>query len=236
MTIAKKRCGRCGHEYPLDGFHRNHKNKDGRNSVCKVCKKAYMDAYVERPEVAAREATRYRTPQYRAAKRAWKKTPHGRAVVLAANRRCAARRPAWYKALSYISAQARAGKIERPTRCKCGHEGTLWAEFSDPARPHDDLEFLCAQCKSKRRRARAVRTGTNITPAEWHRIHAANMLKAEREYGPPDRRFALDADFFRVHFAEIRVDAAPPPQRYADRMLACAIGAHEHPAWEPDYE
>lgn len=38
--VAEKRCGRCRKLVPIDGFHRDNGNRDGRKYICKVCSKA----------------------------------------------------------------------------------------------------------------------------------------------------------------------------------------------------
>jgi hypothetical protein len=40
LRAADKKCTRCGTWKPLDGFHRNWATRDGRQTVCKVCRNA----------------------------------------------------------------------------------------------------------------------------------------------------------------------------------------------------
>ena len=45
-----KICPRCGEAKRLDAFHKNRSRADGRQSVCKVCQRAYVQAhYAKRP-------------------------------------------------------------------------------------------------------------------------------------------------------------------------------------------
>lgn len=44
-----KRCSKCKEEKPLEGFHRDALQKDGRHSICKPCRVAYVtQKYKER--------------------------------------------------------------------------------------------------------------------------------------------------------------------------------------------
>lgn len=40
-----KECNRCGETYPLDGFAIDRKRADGRQSICKVCRRAEAKEY-----------------------------------------------------------------------------------------------------------------------------------------------------------------------------------------------
>lgn len=44
MSTESKNCNKCGHPKPLDDFHRNRANKDGRANRCKACHKLWYDA------------------------------------------------------------------------------------------------------------------------------------------------------------------------------------------------
>ena len=35
--IKTKKCAKCGNEYPVTEYYKNHKNKDGLQSYCKSC-------------------------------------------------------------------------------------------------------------------------------------------------------------------------------------------------------
>lgn len=37
----EKRCARCGKMLPLSSFHRNRKNADGHQAICKNCMRVY---------------------------------------------------------------------------------------------------------------------------------------------------------------------------------------------------
>lgn len=61
-----KRCGTCGLEKPLEEFHRKASRPDGRQSVCRTCKKEYNRRYyignAERHrDMRARHRARLRT-------------------------------------------------------------------------------------------------------------------------------------------------------------------------------
>ncbi len=43
-----KRCSECGLDKPLDAFHRHRQKHDGRQTVCKDCKRAYNATYYQR--------------------------------------------------------------------------------------------------------------------------------------------------------------------------------------------
>ena len=52
-----KRCSECGLDKPLDAFHRHRQKHDGRQTVCKDCKRAYNATYYQRNK--ARHSPRY---------------------------------------------------------------------------------------------------------------------------------------------------------------------------------
>lgn len=58
-----KTCTKCGETKPLDEYHRNNRNKDGRNTRCKPCANADRAARYATPEGKARAA------EYRSKKR-----------------------------------------------------------------------------------------------------------------------------------------------------------------------
>lgn len=42
-----KRCTKCGETKPVDEFYRNRSHRDGLNSYCKECRRAYYEAHRE---------------------------------------------------------------------------------------------------------------------------------------------------------------------------------------------
>lgn len=51
-----KRCSRCGEELPLDAFHRHRGRKDGRQTVCKACKRRTNAEYYSADPTRHQEA------------------------------------------------------------------------------------------------------------------------------------------------------------------------------------
>lgn len=55
MSESTKICSKCGEAKPVDEFHRNGRNKDGRNARCKTCanmsSKAWREANTERDQL-----------------------------------------------------------------------------------------------------------------------------------------------------------------------------------------
>lgn len=43
-----KRCSECRRELPLETFYRNKRNKDGRDNLCKACRKGWNAYEYER--------------------------------------------------------------------------------------------------------------------------------------------------------------------------------------------
>jgi hypothetical protein len=81
----RRTCTACGVEKRLGDFYRHPSGKDGRESRCKVCKRAEIAALREVKGEVYREQQRQRyatDPEYRARKlaqaRAYPKTPTGR--------------------------------------------------------------------------------------------------------------------------------------------------------------
>lgn len=58
-----KTCNKCGSEKPLDGFHRNKNEADGRVRMCKECAKAKTKRWRDDNTERAREYDRERYPQ-----------------------------------------------------------------------------------------------------------------------------------------------------------------------------
>lgn len=58
--VGMKTCPRCGETKPLDEFHRNRREADGRQSRCKTCRSARPSTYVPRQTVVAERMERNR--------------------------------------------------------------------------------------------------------------------------------------------------------------------------------
>lgn len=56
LLTAQKLCRKCGAVKPLSGFSRNQNTRDGLQTQCKACNRAYYEAH--REYVAARDAAR----------------------------------------------------------------------------------------------------------------------------------------------------------------------------------
>jgi len=82
--IITKRCSKCKQIKPFSEFYKDRRNKDGLQSYCNSCRKAYKQS--ERGKAANRKAdAKYRkTPNGKAAHRKgeakYKKTPKGKAA------------------------------------------------------------------------------------------------------------------------------------------------------------
>lgn len=83
MTRGKP-CRECGVWKPLAGFYRHPSTRDGRENICKVCKRVYEAErrVLKAPEIRAYRAEYERRPERIAARnarfRAYIKTPRGR--------------------------------------------------------------------------------------------------------------------------------------------------------------
>jgi hypothetical protein len=58
---ALKRCSRCGESFPVDDFPVDRSHRDGRDSWCYECKRAWDRAYYvrNRDEILARDRAAY---------------------------------------------------------------------------------------------------------------------------------------------------------------------------------
>ena len=134
----KRRCTRCGEVRLVEEFSPDKKNRDGRNSVCRSCRRRRERAYWRRhPEHCRRIARESQRRNYRPGNQA-AHSPEEAAKVRSRN---AAKR-----ALA-------SGRLRRPDRCQaCGQppSAALRIEMHHPdyARPLD-VVFLCSLCHGR---------------------------------------------------------------------------------------
>lgn len=119
---ATKVCKRCGDRKPLQEFPRNHKMRDGRLNVCKVCFAADMRDYRRR---------------------------HYRRVV-AAGDAYKARNPEKARAHVAVCNALRSGRLFKPGACEgCGKRPALSRELQAHHRDYSkplEVQWLCAGC------------------------------------------------------------------------------------------
>lgn len=126
-----KRCTRCGGDFPLSGFYRDSRSRDGHRGSCKLCVDRYRhDHYPEYQDRAKRyrELNRDRLrEQSRAYYRANKARLNARRVLL----RRPFRKPGDYRQLALALSDLTPEQWERILAfyeyrcCYCGSEGPL---------------------------------------------------------------------------------------------------------------
>lgn len=84
-----KTCTRCGETKALSGFYRHPRGAQGRDSVCKPCKRKAVNENRELKADFYRERQRMydNTPKRVAARITYRASPRGQAAVRAAHRR-----------------------------------------------------------------------------------------------------------------------------------------------------
>lgn len=86
-STAQKVCGTCKQYFPLDGFHKNKRSKDGINTYCKPCAiaraKAHHDADPERHKARMRADYVKKSDVYKARAREWEQNNRPRKRELA---------------------------------------------------------------------------------------------------------------------------------------------------------
>ena len=89
MRVARRKpCKDCSVVKPLRNFYRHPKTADGYEGLCKACKRRYAQENRELKATyyRAREAERAGRPERIAARRAYDKSPGGKAAHVRANR------------------------------------------------------------------------------------------------------------------------------------------------------
>ena len=131
-----KTCSKCKQEKPLDQFHRHRKEKDGRRSQCKVCRKA-----------------RHATPEYKAYQKAYQAIYRASDNGKAAQDRYRSRNPEKRKAKDVITNAVRDGKLAPVGAQACATCGEPAAHYHHEAyeRPLDVIP-LCRTCHVTRHR------------------------------------------------------------------------------------
>lgn len=82
MTTGHKTCGKCGETKPLDGFSKDRRAKDGVQSKCKTCNKAYREANAEKIAATKKKWEQANPEKGRAAQaKYYQKNPKRRAVI-----------------------------------------------------------------------------------------------------------------------------------------------------------
>lgn len=172
---AYKRCTKCGALKPIDGFHRDRSQSDGREYQCKACKSAADKRRNSDPTVAERKVANARAwrqankDRYNARRRARRKErPNvardqerryreaNRERKREANRKASIvkrqRHPQKVKARAILNSAIAQGLIRRPDRCEdCGAlpAETLHGHHHDYSKPLD-VEWLCRICHEGR--------------------------------------------------------------------------------------
>lgn len=166
--MDQKNCCTCRRTLPIEQFHRNKSQGDGRDPRCKECRSREAAERNARPHVKKRRAETARKRYLKKREQilrqtsAYAKTPTGRAV----NARCSkawertpearAWRRTWKqmnpekaKAYSALHTALRSGQIAKPKSCqKCGATGRISGHHHKGYSPEHqlDVEWLCYKC------------------------------------------------------------------------------------------
>jgi len=149
MSEERKTCTGCGGFFPLAGFYKEARARDGRRSICKGCDstkgKKWRDAAREHKRVYDR---RYRKTLPIETKRAMfkrqQKTRQPKRTVEQRRRR--ALNPERSRANHTVRRGVAMGVLTKPDKCqRCGAGGRIEGSHSDYLKPLD-VEWLCVPC------------------------------------------------------------------------------------------
>ena len=140
-VVEPKRCPDCDEIKPLSDYHKDARTRTGRKGICKPC-------------AIARRIKWARTPRGRslatATNRRFFKTEHGKKLKA---KHCLAyqrRYPEKQAAHNAVFNAVRTGRLIKPSACaECGTVGVVEAHHADYAR-RLDVEWLCQVCHNKR--------------------------------------------------------------------------------------
>ena len=117
--IISKRCFQCKQIKPLSEFSKDQSKKDGLQSYCKSCNKAYRQSEKGKAAHCKGTAKYLRTPQGKAANykgvAKYLRTPKGKATM----KRFYASHPNYRKAHNAVSIAITAGNLPRPDSRRC---------------------------------------------------------------------------------------------------------------------
>lgn len=140
-----KACRKCGATKPLSEFYRAVHNRDKRESLCKICKRADSSAY---------QVVKYRTdPAWVARRRARNRAAMTRVgyrsspkVQRAAQRRWKLQNREKHRAGEHARRAEHKGQLVNPGICQqCGARGLILKHHPDYSKPLA-VEWLCYKC------------------------------------------------------------------------------------------
>lgn len=161
-----KACSKCGERKPLDAFHADPRQQDGRRAICKACRCAQEGARRARNVDIIRQQQREYYQRNRGELCAYQSRYRraNRAKLRAYFREYRKRRPdvfrksllKWQKqnpekrrAHSLFWAALRRGEIEKLDACQdCGAGGYVEAHHDDYSKPLE-VRWLCETCHAK---------------------------------------------------------------------------------------
>ncbi len=151
---ATKRCFKCLSEKPLSDFYKHSQMSDGRLNKCKECTKADVtkNRLDKLEHYRSFDRQRASNPERVAARKAYEKTPEGKAAVARANQKYRSRNPRKDKARAAVARAIKSGKLKRQPCFICGE--SAHAHHPDYDRELD-VTWLCPEHHKAAHRAAA---------------------------------------------------------------------------------
>lgn len=135
-----KPCISCKKEKPLSEYYAHPEMRDGHLNKCKVCCRAYANGHNKKAHVLERDRIRNARPERVAARKAYAKTPEGKAALARAKAAWRDRNKRKRAAHVAVGNAVRDGKLV-PQPCEeCGM--TAQAHHDDYSKPLD-VRWLC---------------------------------------------------------------------------------------------
>lgn len=159
-----KACTCCGLRKPLEDFYKAALGSDGREAICKPCRKDKSQQWRRENEERNRAANRswYERNKERAAAvaKSWRASNPDRIAEMGARAR--ERYPEKAAARRAVNNALRSGRLSKPQRCeRCGSETPSprlhghHADYSEPL----EVEWLCVTCHTAEHEQTAIAEG-----------------------------------------------------------------------------
>jgi hypothetical protein len=148
IQSGHKSCKRCGAVKPLEAFHAERRNRDGRTADCIPCERERKRASVARQAASVRkrkaEWSAANRETHRRSDERWRRTNPEK--IAAKNARRPPEEPPHLSARNQVNAAIRRGELHRPSECsQCGRCSKVYGHHPDYQRPLDVI-WLCASC------------------------------------------------------------------------------------------
>jgi len=192
---ATKRCRVCREKKPLTEFNRDRRNKDGRQSLCRVCDRAKTKAYTEANPEKKREREKRRVGRRREYMRRWFERNREKVEE---------RRKTLYsdeiRARRKLRDAVQSGRVTKPECCEaCGERLAplqIEGHHEDYSKPLEVI-WLCRACHS------ALHT-LSSSPSDEQQITEAveevgsALSTSQPEEGEVERQVRIDREAERI--------------------------------------